>query len=325
MTVTNVLRHRASVTEETRKRVLSAVEELNYIPVRSAVQNRHVATHAIGVLFLQEMQGAVGYPTFLGLCKRAQQFDHDLTIILRSDPNWSRPGSEVRFLDRRCDGFVFVGDERPELSSLLVRHKVPVVECYSVAPPSGVARVVSDNAQAMRLAVARLVELGHTRIAHVAGPEYSHEARVRHEAFREAIQTQLGTEARFIVQGDSWGDLWGFDYGSDPGHKTRPLANAVLDMDVTAVVCANDLLALAVWKMAATRGLRVPQDLSIIGMDNIVEAERRGMTSIAAAFQDIGAAAVDAVLHLIDGGDSREASRVLPVTLIERQSIGPRR
>lgn len=324
MTVSNVLRQRSSVTEETRQRVLRALEELNYIPVRTAVQNRHVAMNDIGVLFLQEMQGAVGYPTFLGIVERGKQVDHDLTILLRSAPAWVKPGAETRFLDRRCDGFIFVGDNRPDLSAALIGHKIPVVECYSVAPPPGVARVVGDNVQAMELAVAHMVEQGHTRLAHIAGPEQNLEARERRDGFRAAVERRLGPNSVVgIVQGDTWGDLWGFDYGDDPGLITQPMVEAILALDVTGVVCANDLFALALWKKAEEKGLRVPQDLSITGVDNIVEAERRGLTSVRTPFDRIGRKAVDALLALIAGASAEDAGAVLPVDLIKRGSVGP--
>jgi len=325
MTVTNVLKNRANqVSEETRRRVLSAVEDLNYIPVRSAMQNRHVQTNAIGVLFLQDMEGAVGHPTFLGICNHAKQLDYDLTILLRSEPNWQKPGVQSHFLDHRSDGFIFIGEERPDISALLVRNKIPVVECYSVAPPEGVARVLGDNRQAMRLAVEKLVALGHRRIAHIGGPEMISEARERADGFCEAVSDLLGVDgADFVVQGDSWGDLWGFDYGNDPGLKSRPVVEAALNLNATAYVCANDLYALALWKMAEQRGLRVPEDLSITGMDNIVEAAHKGLTTISTPFNLIGRTAVDVLHQLLNGAEPKEVSRVLPVELVERKSIGP--
>lgn len=324
MTVTNVLRHRGRVAEDTQKKVLEAVEALNYIPVRSAMQNRHVPTNALGLLFHQEMRGRVGYPTFLGICDEAQEHDHDINIVLRSSPDWVRPGVEVQFLDRRCDGFIFVGDDRPELSAALVRHGVPVVECYNPAPPEGVGFVVGDNAMGIRLAVTHLVEMGHRRIAHLAGPEHHYEARIRRDSFCETMRELTGDPStNQIVQGDSWGDGWGFNYGDYPGHRSRPLAEAILSKDVTAIVCCNDLLALAVWKMALQMGLRVPEDISITGMDDITESASQGLTTIAQPFQQVGRAAVTALLGLIAGADSKSVSRVLPVELVQRRTTAP--
>ena len=66
-------------------------------------------------------------------------------------------------------------------------------------------------------------------------------------------------------------------------------------MDVTAVLCANDLYALAVWRLAEEKGLRVPEDISIVGMDNLAQGAERGLTSVAPCFEQIGSAAVDAI------------------------------
>ena len=98
MTVSNVLRDReGQMVGETRRRVLEAIHELGYVPVRSSMQNRHVRTNCLGLVFIQSMQGAVGYPTFLGMCERARQVDYDLTMLLRSEPDWVKPGRPHNF------------------------------------------------------------------------------------------------------------------------------------------------------------------------------------------------------------------------------------
>ena len=332
MTVSNVLRGRVDlVAEKTRERVLRAVHTLNYIPVRTSAQNRHVKTNAIGVVFLHlhRLDGIVGYPTFLGMCERARQVDHDLTIFLRSQPNWVRPGTEAQFLDRRCDGFIFVGSNSPEFSQVLISHGIPIVECYSVAPAHGVARVLGNNADAMRQAVTHLAECGHERIAHLAGPRSNLEAQERLAGFRAAMRGTFGPDCpNYVVQGETWGLPQRLPGGAEEANKAeeaneqaRPLTEAILAMNVTAVVCANDWLALALWQSASERGLRVPQDLSITGMDNIPQAAYKGLTSVATPFEQIGCAAVDAFLALQNGGDSAQASRVLPVELVQRSSV----
>jgi len=322
MTVSNVLRSRTEkMSEATRQRVLQAIHDLDYVPVRTAAQNRHVMTHAIGVVFLWEIEGVVSYPTFFGMCHRARRLDYDLTVFLRSESDWVKPGTEASFLDRRCDGFIFVGDNRREVSEVLIRHRVPVVECFSVCPPPGAARVLSDNACGMRRAVRHLAERGHRHIAHLAGPADNTEAVERRVGFQGAMrESGLPGHADCIVQADTWGDRWGFSK-EDDGLLTRPFVEAVLKEDVTAVVCANDLFALALWRMAEERGLRVPEDLSITGMDDITQGALRGLTSVAQSFEQIGHAAVDAVIALLGGADAADVSRVLPVELVERASV----
>jgi len=322
MTVSNVLRDREDqMVGETRARVLQAIHDLGYVPVRSAIQNRHVATKSIGLVFIHALEGEVGSPTFLGMCDRARQKDYDLTVLLRSEPDWVKPGTESQFLDRRCDGFIFIGDSRREITEALVRHNIPVVECYSVFSPPGVANILLDNVSAMRQAVTLLAGHGHTRIAHLAGPRSNGEALQRLEGYRSKMWELFGEDPdKFVVQGETWGDLWGYNQG-DPGWDTRPFAEAVLALNVTAVVCVNDLYALAVWRLAEEKGLRVPEDISIVGMDNIAQGAERGLTSVAPCFKQVGRAAVDAILTLLQGGSSADASQVIPVSLLNRASV----
>ena len=326
MTVSNVLRGRTDlVVEKTRARVLEAVHELNYIPVRTSAQNRHIRTNAIGVVFLHSHRpdGPVGYPTFLGMLSRARELDHDLTVFLRAEPDWVKPGTEAQFLDRRCDGFIFVGSNRPEITAALAQHKVPAVECYSVAPAPGAARILGDNRDAMRQAVVHLAQMGHERIGHIAGPRWNLEAQERLDGFRAAMQECFGADCPdYVVQGDTWGQIRRFhDSKSEIDEHTRPLAEAVLEMGVTGVVCANDLLAMALWEVAEERGLRIPEGLSITGMDNTMQADYQGLTSVAIPFEEVGRAAVDAVLALQKNKDTTEVSRILPVELIQRSSV----
>ncbi|BDI28784.1 LacI family transcriptional regulator [Capsulimonas corticalis] len=326
MTVSNVLRGRTDiVVEQTRERVLQAARDLNYVPVRTSTQNRHVRTNAIGVVFLHSHRpdGPIGYPTFLGMYDRARELDHDLTIFLRAEPDWVKPGTEAQFLDRRCDGFIFVGSNRPEITTALTENKVPSVECYSVAPAPGAARVVADNAGGIRQAVMHLANHGHKRIAHIAGPQWNLEAQERLKGFRAAMQEQFGPDCwDCVIHAETWGQIQRFHNANGAvDDVTLPIVEAALATGATAFVCANDLLALALWQFAEDRGLRIPRDLSIIGVDNILQADYQGLTSIDIPFEEIGRAAVDAVLALEKGDSTGEASRILPVELIPRSSV----
>ncbi len=243
MTVSNVLRRRSgSVSEETRLRVLEALQELNYIPVRSAAQNRHIKTNAIGVIFLQSMQGFVGERTFWGMAERAREEDHDLLIVLRSQPEWMGRDVAAQLLDRRCDGYIIIGSYQPELSAMLAAHQIPVVECYSVNPPPGVARVVGDDRGAVRQAVELLWDLGHRRIAHLGGPVGDGEADLCAETFDAVMREKSGAEAvDRVARSIFWS---GTDAQGRPLPEVRRFLKDNLALDMTAVVCASDWLAL---------------------------------------------------------------------------------
>ena len=323
MTVSNVLRHRAgSVSEATRLRVLQALQELNYIPVRPASQNRHIETNALGVIFLQDMQGFVGEQTFWGMSARAREKDQDLLVILRSQPEWMASDIAAPFLDRRCDGYIIIGSYQPQLSALLVANQVPVVECYSVRPPPGVARVTCDDQGAIRQAVQWLWDMGHRRIAHLGGPLGDGEADLRADTFC-AVMAEYGNAAfgSAVLRGKGWGSA---DPANRPAQEIRPLLDAALALPVTAVVCASDGLALDLWQVAEEKGLRVPRDLSLTGLDDIQEGRIKGLTSVNTSFSQIGRASVDALLSLVKGAMPEEAGAVVPAKLIKRASVAQR-
>lgn len=322
-TVSNVLNNRSGRTsDETRERVLCAVREMNYIPIpRPAMQNRHVETRAIGVVFLDEMKflqdlrERLGWHTFAGMRDRARHYEYDLLLLFRSRPGWLEPGTEAQFLDRRYDGIVFLGQCRRDLAATLVAHGLPTVVCYSADTPSGVASVLADNRRAMELAAHHLLAHGHKRIAHLAGPHWSMEATQRRDEYSAALRTAGRDEcARRIVQALTWGDNV---------EETRSVAEAILDLNVTGVVCANDFLALALWQIAEERGLRIPEDLSLVGMDDLDEGAAKGLTSIVNPFYQIGGQAIDSLLTLIKGGDYQDACKLIPVELISRSSVCP--
>ncbi len=330
MTVSNVLRRRSgSVSEGTRLRVLEALQELNYIPVRSASQNRHIETNVIGVIFLQDMHGFVGEQTFWGMSARAREKDQDLLVILRSQPEWMAPDVSAQFLDRRCDGYIIIGSYQPRLSAMLAAHQVPVVECYSVHPPPGVARVTCDDRGAIRQAVELLWQRGHRRIAHLGGPIGDVEADLRADTFCAAMEEKTVMDEKgdaefgpIMARGNHWGSA---DPANRPTPEARALVDTILEAKVTAVVCASDGLALDLWQAAMDQGLRVPQDLSITGLDNVQEGRSKGLTSVDTSFYRIGQTAVTALLSLVRGMAPEEAGAVVPAKLIERASVGPPR
>jgi LacI family transcriptional regulator len=164
----------------------------------------------------------------------------------------------------------------------------------------------------MRRAVEYLVARGHRKIAHFAGADVHSDALQRRVGFEAAMrENDLEIPTGYIVAG-SW---------SGAPEKNPQAAADILELDATAVICSNDGQALLLWRMAEEKGRRVPEELSIIGMDNTVEAAQRGLSSLATPFEEIGRQAMGAVLGLIRGEDAESLCRVIPVELVERQSV----
>ena len=317
VTVSNVLRGLESrASAETRARVVAAARKLNYIPVKPpTAQNRHVETR---VVTLVPEHHDVRHPdldlfTYQGVVEGARHHGYSvLTLVQRED---ERDGREpLRFLDRSSDGFIFtvsLQEQWARVLDIVAHNKVPSVVCYNRQVPDGVAWVDVDNRAAMRGAVEHLAERGHERIAFVAGPPDNFDAAERLREWNAAMrEAELSTE--FLVQGARAG------YVTDTAALTGLVAAT---SGVTAAICFNDTLALALWDAVEAQGKNVPADLSIIGMDNRAEAAERGLSSIAHSFVDVGRLAMDAWIELKAGAPSAACCKLAPVHLVPRRSV----
>ena len=315
VTVSNVLRgldKRAS--RETCERVLAAARKLNYIPVKPpTAQNRHVETRV--VTLVPEHHDVRHYDldlfTYQGVIEGARHHGYSVLTLVQNEAE--RDGhAPLRFLDRSSDGFIFtvsLQEQWARVLDVVAHNRVPCVVCYNREVPDGVAWVDVDNRAAMRAAVEHLTERGHERIAFVAGPPDNFDATQRGREWAQAMN-ERGLSTAFMVQ------------GARAGYRIDGNAlGAAARLDVTAAICFNDTLALALWDAALAQGKSVPGDLSILGMDNRAEAHERGLTSVAHSFTDVGRLAMDAWMELKAGAKSANCCRLAPVELVARRSV----
>ena len=317
VTVSNVLRGVESrASEPTRARVLAAAKRLNYLPVSPpTTQNRQSETRI--VTLVPEHHDITHYDldlfTYEGIIEGARAHGYDILTMVRDDREGSLQREKLRYLDRRSDGFIFISaiGQWIRAFDIVAQHDIPTVVCYRRDAPSGVAWVDVDNDGVMQQAVEHLAQHGHERVAYLSGPSGNFNEKQRHRAWREAMQKHdLEVRDEFIVQ------------GADEDYA--PIAEALASVSrlkVTAVVCFNDTLALALWDELEAQGLRVPRDLSLIGVDNRVEAAERGLTSVAHSFKEVGRLAMDAWVELKNGGDAAKCCKVAPVNLVSRDSV----
>ena len=318
--VSSALNDCPTVAKATRLRVVEAARELGYShdtnsDARMLIGRRYghrSRTSVVGALFSSSIdEHFVGSDIFRGLHQAARRSDRDVLVLAR-DPFAGFNLSDALVQERRCDGFVFVNyytGLRPTLD-MLAAHGVPAVTCLSTDNPEGTPWIVPDNRDAMRLAVEHLQARGHRRIGHLAGPPNHSDAAARLVGYTNAI-LRCGLESRdeWIVQG-TW--------IPNPSDADVEL---ILERDVTAVICGNDGQALQLWELAERRGLRIPDDLSIIGVDDIRESAARGLTSVSNPLARIGGEAVDALLGLERGEPWHSLCREVPVELVERNSV----
>jgi len=321
MTVSRVLRGRDDlVSPDTRDRVLKAVRELDYIPVRFAAQNRHVETRIVGIVpHMTDLSKRLDLDTLNGVASAARDNGYDVLLMLRGEAEWMADRQDLRFLDRRSDGFLFVsvgiGEWSGTLDSL-ARHKVPTVVCYRRDVPKEIAWVDPDNDQMILDAVTYLTDLGHRRIAYIApptlgvGPNYLSIGPI--DNFDHKARTNAFT---------ALADHRGVNCGVYPEESmSADMLRALVKDGATAILTGYHSYALTLWDIARKCGIDVPGQLSLIGIDHADDAEARGLTTIGFSFFDVGNAAFFAFQKLLTGADPVECNHRVPTTIVRRAS-----
>ena len=333
MTVSRVLQgRRHQVNDQTYERVLEVIREMNYVPVRPVTQNRPHQTNAIGMVpyHRNPSRNLIDSLTFEGLCDGASNHGRDLLIMLRAEAEWMADREEMRFLDRRCDGFIFISPGAHEWQTALetlVQHEIPSVVCYRRDVPDGVAWVDPDNERIVDLALDHLQEYGHRNIAYLGGPKmtlakngllanvsgprtnYDDERRIAHFCARLSAAKSAEGEPFVLHPADEEWKL------------ARDEVQGLLDSGATGVMCVNDHMALQLLDHLEALGLRVPDDLSILSVDNQQSAALHGLTSIGFGYDEVGSHAVQTWLELSKGKPAAQCSHVVPVHLVERASV----
>lgn len=316
MTASNVIRGRhEKMSEQTRARVLEAMRELDYRPVAAmSPQNRRVETHVISLVFdCVDMDDAWGRPTFRGMREAAHELDYDLLTHTRPRTNWSLDQEELRFLDRRSDGLIFVVPiNRRAVLSTLARHKVPVVTCFTTEDVPGIASVTLDLTGAIRHATRYVFDKGHRRIGYLGGLKNRSDCRDERAAYRATMKSVGLKDEIFCIE------ALGTGYDMTPIEK---MVDAILEKPLSAIVCGSDTHALLLWEAATRRGLKVPRDVSIISVGDLPQAEKLGLTSARYSSEDMGRCALHAVAKIIGGEPASACNRVLPLDFIERTSV----
>ena len=312
-TVSHVINNTRVVSQETRERVLAAMSALNYRPNALARSLRQGKTNTMGLVlpdsanpFFAEISRSIedeafkkGYSVFL--CNTELDLERELFYV------------DV-LSKKQVDGIIFVaaGDQADSLD-YLVHRNLPVVMIDRDVPNVDVDAVLTDHQLGGFLATRHLLELGHTRIACIAGPSSITPSAERIIGYRNALeQAGLAYDENLVLRGD---------YHAQSGLE---ITHAILQMKPrpTAIFALNDLMALGALRAAAEAGCSVPGDLAIIGYDDLELAHFTNppLTTIAQPKKEIGAQAVRLLIDRMSQKSSPPRRLVLPPELIIRRS-----
>lgn len=312
-TVSRVLNDRKEVNNETRARVQEAIRKLNYSPNISAQVLASQSTNTIGVVSFGMKSF---YSNFMdGIYYYADEIGYG-TIFGVNNPVNKTKVNYLNMMNGRVDGIIFLGGtvSRNELVRLLDMN-YPLVLIENDIRFPGVMSVNVDDYHGAYQATRYLIQLGHHKIAHIKGNPENHGAVERYKGFSQALEDHnLEFNTNLVKVGN---------YLFDDGYRASQEL-LVENPDIEAVFCANDNMAIAFIKAAFEKGLRVPEDISVIGFDDVSDQElliksMPRLTTIRQPYQEMAKHAVEALIQMINQKESI-ANKVFKGKLIIRDS-----
>ncbi|MCL2552330.1 MAG: LacI family DNA-binding transcriptional regulator [Actinomycetia bacterium] len=314
-TVSRVSNGHPSVVAGTRERVLRAMKQLGYRPNSAARALRSGRFRTIGViLFTLSTTGNVR--TLEAIAVSAAEKGYAITLQPVAVPTQTGVhGAFTRLGELAVDGIIVIMEVNLlDAATITLPPHVQVVVVDSDAGDR-YSVVDTDQVGGAHLAVRHLLDLGHSTVWHLAGPEGSFAAQRREQAWRDALARDWRA-APPVVRGD-WSAESGYRAGLELAGRE----------DCTAVFAANDQMALGLLRALRERGRRVPQDVSVVGFDDIPEAASFAppLTTVHQDFAEVGRRCVDGVLREIGGAEVPPGAVLVPTRLVERSSTAPAR
>ncbi len=292
-TVSRTLHGSPQVSPGTAARVVKAVEELGYRPNTNAQSLASGRSHMLGL-----MVSDITNPFFSELVKGFEDVSlHNGYDVLVASTNYDPARTALcvrRMIERKIDGVAIMTSEvDPSLEDIFAGRKVPLVFLDVGRVRKGVSNVKVDYGGGITQAVQHLHDLGHHRIAFISGPELLESARERRDAFvRRMEESRSCTRHKILIE--------------ESNHRVDGGLKAMLRLlestpPPTAVVASNDLTAIGAMRAIRQRGLRVPEDISVVGFDDIQMAEftEPALTTVRLLRTEVARLACDALVQSI--------------------------
>ncbi|MCC7235076.1 MAG: LacI family DNA-binding transcriptional regulator [Bryobacterales bacterium] len=312
-TVSHVLNQTRNTKPATRQRVLEAVAELGYSQNLSA-RNLAVGRSSLLGLILSDIRNPF-FPEITSAFQDQALLHHMEALVLNTNYDTQRTLDSVkRLVGLQVPGVAVVTSQvDPSISAMLQERKIAAVYLDLGRVDRYISNITVQYEQGIAEALEHLASLGHRRIGFLGGPAHLPSSGRRKQAFLDSAR-QLGIEpcgpvtSDFTVKG-------GYYACSKLLSSSRP----------TAIVGGNDLTAIGALHCAFDRGLRVPDELSVVGFDDITFAEytQPALTTVLIPRLDIGRTAFQALWHMISSGDSEGREYPVATRLIVRQSTAP--
>tara|TARA_R100000935_G_scaffold58902_1_gene99348 strand:+ start:4211 stop:5188 length:978 start_codon:yes stop_codon:yes gene_type:complete len=314
-TVSRVVNQPDTVSDTLRKRVMDAIQVVGWVPnaaARALTSNR---TGTIGAVLPALALG--DFARSIDAMQDALAARNYVLLLARSNYDPALEFSQVtKLAERGVDGLILVGRDRaPEYQSFLSRLKIPYINSFIFEPEATMPCVGPDNAAAMASMVDYLVEQGHRRFAMIAQTTTSNDRAL---ARRNGVRDALAHHGLAIPPHAMFEGKWSIEEG-------RMLLNVAMALEVrpTALICGNSMLAVGALLQAMENEIRVPDELSIVGYDDVELMSELPIpiTTVRVASEEVGRVSADTVLDMIEG--KRWTGTRIPYEIVVRASSGP--
>jgi len=290
-TVSRVLNGRVDVASETQERIRSVIDDLGYTTNLAARSMRSFKKNMVG-LIMPDIAYPFAVEVMKGVNRAIAESEFDLLVYTTGDVRKSgRASHEQKYVsllsNSITDGVIIVAPVTGEFST-----EAPIVSIDPLMSDPNYPAVHATNHQGATDAMNYLLELGHQRIGFISGRAELESSNRRFKGYRDALlNAGLAIDEELIASGD---------YTTETGFKC---AQQLLSLEnpPTAIFASNDQAAMGVYQVAQERGLRIPDDLSVIGFDNIMESKYMGLTTVDQFISEMGFVATQMLIKLING------------------------
>jgi len=314
-TISKVINRSGSVSQKTRQRVLDYIQSVGYVPASSARRLKSKRSYTLGVVFTEESNVGLEHSFFSSVLQHfkshSEKRGYELSFIVTKLGEHQMSYYEW-CLNKRVDGiYIVVGNYDDQGLYELIGKGIPCVSNDMILP--GLHTVISDNEQGMSLILEHIkYQLKKEKIALIAGPTSSKAFVERMEHFKH-IGHAFGFDVSHIIHTDSFGFTSGY----------QAMQTLIKEMLPEVVVANSDDLALGVLRAIKDRGLRVPEDIQVIGFDDITYAKHftPSLTTIRQDRKLLGETASNLLIHMIENPEETlpEITKC-PVSLVIRES-----
>jgi len=317
-TVSAVINNKPGITKETRDRVLAAIETLGYRPDSIARSLATGRTHTIAFIAADMSAPFIGT-----LVVAAEDYAHScgysLVLYNTHDDGEREAAYFAAAVQRGVDGVLFISATDQNVGLDAVRATgIPAVAIDRVPVAHRGPSVTLDNVETGRLAAEHLTGLGHTRIAHIGGPQTVLMSRQRLQGFQQLLEAR-GVAPRLHVETV---ENWAYQDGYDAMQRILTKGSSP-----TAVFAAGDALAIGAMRAIRETGLGVPEDISVVGVDDldIAAFQNPPLTTIRQSITELAVLGLQLLFDILAGKEPGQINIVMQPVLVVRQSTSPPR